>query len=176
MWLKLTVCVAVWAREGPLFRNVPLTSASKRNFRGCRECLVCDCTLVCSYSHKVTRTGVHPALGCVYKAIGLLMYVVLIGRCIKRFCLVSQMHIVVPSAVVSLKVFPSGFVKANHRDTNQPNAQSRLHERLARVHDSVKRDHDVKWWLWSRRERERERFITSFPAISGLIRCVEDPF
>ena len=25
-------------------------------------------------------------------------------------------------------------------------------------------------------ERERERFITSFPAISGLIRCVEDPF
>ena len=24
--------------------------------------------------------------------------------------------------------------------------------------------------------RERERFITSFPAISGLIRCVEDPF
>ena len=26
------------------------------------------------------------------------------------------------------------------------------------------------------RMRERERFITSFPAISGLIRCVEDPF
>ena len=24
--------------------------------------------------------------------------------------------------------------------------------------------------------RERESFITSFPAISGLIRCVEDPF
>ena len=25
-------------------------------------------------------------------------------------------------------------------------------------------------------ESERERDITSFPAISGLIRCVEDPF
>ena len=33
--------------------------------------------------------------------------------------------------------------------------------------------------LWLRvttHVREREIFITSFPAISGLIRCVEDPF
>ena len=29
---------------------------------------------------------------------------------------------------------------------------------------------------WGCTHRERERFITSFPAISGLIRCVDDPF